>query len=110
MLSRELNRIELARDELNLCMALLSQDRLSEAEAAARRAVELAPGEPSGHVNLIAALRRLNNQDKLEQALLSLREQHPDIIKSALFQERLAKDPDFLGVSKILQRLETKFE
>ena len=109
-LARELSRIELARDEWNLCAALLSQNRLAEAEAAARRSVELAPDEPWSHVNLIATLRRLKEQEKLQEALVTLREKYPDIIRSPLFQERLDKDPDVIGVAELLSRPETKPE
>jgi tetratricopeptide (TPR) repeat protein len=108
MLARELNRTELARDELNLCMALIGENRLLDAKAAAMRAVELAPNEPWTHVNLIVALKRLNNQEELELSIRDLRENYPDVIDSAIFRERLDKDPDFIGVADLLESLNTE--
>jgi tetratricopeptide (TPR) repeat protein len=104
-LSRETTRVELARDEMNLCMALLSAERFTEAIGAAQRAVELAPSEIGPHINLVSALRRANDDVELERHLRELHENFPEVIQSPLFQDRLKRDPDFVGVAARLEKL-----
>lgn len=102
-LSRETTRVELARDEVNLCMALLTGSRFIEAIAAAKRAVELAPTEVGPHINLVSALRRANDEVALENYIRTLSDEFPDVVSSPLFRERLDKDPDFVGLKHRLQ-------
>jgi tetratricopeptide (TPR) repeat protein len=107
-LSRETSRTELARDEMNLCMALLSAERFTEAIGAAQRAVELAPSEIGPHINLVSALRRADDSDELERYISNLHENFPEVIQSPLFQDRLKRDPDFMGVAARLEKLNSQ--
>jgi len=103
LLARELSRTELARDEANLCAALLTARRFADARAAAQRAVDLAPSEPLSHVNMIGVLQRSKAKEELEQYLIALRRDFPDVIKTPYFQERMDRDPDLVGVSEYLK-------
>src|ERR1700752_3248452 len=107
VLSRECSRSELARDEVNLCMALLSAKRFTEAIAAAERAVDLAPSDVGPHINMVSALRRANEDLQLDSYLRELRENFPEIVQSPVFQERLRHDPDFIGIASRLEKLGT---
>src|SRR5438477_6184 len=83
-------------DDVNLCMALLSAKRFTEAIAAAERAVDLAPSDVGPHINMVSALSRANEDLQLDTYLDQLRENSPEIIQSPVFQERLKHDPDFI--------------
>jgi tetratricopeptide (TPR) repeat protein len=107
-LSRELSRIELAWDEMNLCVALLTAKHFEEAIDAARRAVDLAPNEVGAHINMIAALQRAKDHAGLERYLIELRENFPDMIEDPLFKDRLERDPDFIGVKQRLEPSSTQ--
>jgi tetratricopeptide (TPR) repeat protein len=102
-LAREMSRTELARDEANLCAALLTARRFAEARAAAQRAVDLAPSEALPHVNMIGVLQRSNANEELEQYLATLKRDFPDVIRTPYFQERMDRDPDLVGVSEYLK-------
>jgi tetratricopeptide (TPR) repeat protein len=104
-ISREASRVELAREEINLGTALIAAKRFAEAEAAARRAIELAPNEVGPHIVMIAALHRENYEAGLERFLREPHAEYPDIIASPLFQERLERDPDFIGVADHLKAM-----
>jgi tetratricopeptide (TPR) repeat protein len=105
LLARELSQLELSWDEINLSVGLLVARRFDEALATAKRAIALAPLEPGGHVNVIATLARSGDTAERNAYLEKLIEEYPEVIASAFFQDRLSRDPDFMGVREILDRL-----
>ncbi|MHC2295403.1 tetratricopeptide repeat protein [Bradyrhizobium barranii] len=105
LLARELSQLELSWDEINLSVGLLVAKRFDEALATAKRAVALAPLEPGGHVNVIATLARSGDTPGRDAYLEKLIEEYPEVIASAFFKDRLSRDPDFMGVREILDRL-----
>jgi tetratricopeptide (TPR) repeat protein len=107
LLARELSQAELSWDEINLSVGLLVAKRFDEALATAKRAVTLAPFEPGGHVNIIATLQRSGDKTSLKAYLEELIHEYPEVITSAFFQDRLLRDPDFMGVRETLDELKS---
>ncbi len=94
---------------INLSSALLKEERPDEALAAARMAVKLAPGDPSGYHNLVVALERLRRFAEAEAALRRVCELEPGSSASLLylgeFLERQGRYGEEVEVLKAALRL-----
>jgi tetratricopeptide (TPR) repeat protein len=101
---------EVASDEANLTAAFLATHRNAEALETAHRAVKIDPDWVGTHINLIAALNRVQDSDKLDEVLLDIATNRPGILVDEEFRERICNDSDFLGIGERISRIAVNVE